>query len=56
LENLPIGSKIQFELEVSSREYNGKYYHNVMAHNISVLSAPKGQNIAPIENPDDLPF
>ena len=40
-----IGSEVEVEFSVDSREYNGKYYHNINAVNLS-----KARSL------DDLPF
>ena len=55
------GDQVEVSFNLSSREYNGKYFHNIDAWRIESLSA--GSNMeeppvfdAPATEEDDLPF
>jgi len=62
------GQDVEVSFNISSREYNGKYYHNIDAWRINAAGAGEGpQNAAPdfadvpaaapqTEAADDLPF
>ena len=58
LENFAEGQDVDVAFNLSSREFNGKYYHNIDAWKIDlvgeVATAPKNDS-APAEE-DDLPF
>ena len=54
LNNLEIGTKIEVFFNLSSREYNQKYYHNIDAWKIN--AANKTENETSEENQDSLPF
>ncbi len=43
--NLQIGNQLKIDFELESREYNGKWYSDIKAWKIEVISA-SGQNIA----------
>lgn len=44
------GSEVEVKFNVSSREFNGKYYHNLDAWAIKAVAS------APPEDNDDLPY
>ena len=48
LENFGEGQEVEVAFNISSREFNGKYYHNLDAYKISPLAG--------VENNDDLPY
>ena len=61
LENLKkynkVGQEVEVSFNVSSREYNGKYFHNLdawMVKSASEKTASKKQESEPVD--DDLPF
>ena len=63
LEGLNPGTEIEVSFNLSSREYNGKYYHNIDAWRINRAAATVVENMpqAPLEvsdadEDDDLPF
>jgi len=63
LEGLNPGTEIEVSFNLSSREYNGKYYHNIDAWRINRAAAAVVENMpqAPLEasdddEDDDLPF
>jgi len=63
LEGLQPGSEIEVSFNLSSREYNGKYYHNIDAWRINRAAAAVVEDMpqAPLESleaedDDDLPF
>tara|TARA_R110000772_G_scaffold91005_2_gene187478 strand:- start:448 stop:765 length:318 start_codon:yes stop_codon:yes gene_type:complete len=47
------GDVIDVMINLSSREYNGKYYHNIDGYWLSKVS---NGVVKPTENEDDLPF
>lgn len=66
LDNFSIGQEIEVSFNLSSREFNGKWYHNLDAWRITTIengaSAPQQQAVAAPsiadapEEGDDLPF
>tara|TARA_R110002050_G_scaffold179539_1_gene312911 strand:+ start:1202 stop:1510 length:309 start_codon:yes stop_codon:yes gene_type:complete len=50
MSNLKIGAELEVMINVSSREYNGKYYHNINAWEINLLTGS-----VEVES-NDLPF
>lgn len=68
IENTAIGSDLQISFDISSREYNGRWYTDVKAWKISANHKTAKQNDTPvstesappdfpsIESADDLPF
>lgn len=61
------GDEVEVSFDVESREFNGKYYHNLNAWKISKVSQSSGEYIPPPsiddmlpepldEQPGDLPF
>ena len=36
MQNLKLGANIEVKLNVSSKEYNGRYYHNISAWEITL--------------------
>ena len=59
LANFPEGSEVEVAFNLSSREFNGKYYHNIDAWKINPASGAAAPapaiDDAPAED-DDLPF
>jgi len=52
-----LNQEVEVSFNVSSREYKGKYYHNLdawMVKSASAETAPKKQELEPVD--DDLPF
>jgi len=59
LNNLKGGQSVEVLFNVSSREFNGKYYHNLDAWKISVdalENEPAAADIPAATEEDDLPF
>lgn len=65
LENYKEGDEVEVSFNLSSREYNGKYYHNVDAWRIEKITADnKSEDLSDnlpvfdeeISKEDDLPF
>ena len=52
IRDVEIGSEIEVSINLSSREYNGKYYHNIDGWFCSV----KGKETIGSINDDDMPF
>ena len=52
LRDIEVGSDVSVSINLSSREYNGKYYHNIDGWFIAKLGQ---ETVAPV-NEDDLPF
>jgi len=50
IQNLKNGAEIEVKLNVSSKEYNGRYYHNISAWEISLIDSVK------VEESDNMPF
>tara|TARA_R110002020_G_scaffold167816_2_gene356360 strand:- start:206 stop:514 length:309 start_codon:yes stop_codon:yes gene_type:complete len=50
IQNLKNGAEIEVKLNVSSKEYNGRYYHNISAWEITL------QDSGNIEESDNMPF
>lgn len=52
------GAKVKVGFNVESREYNGKYFHNINAWKIETLSQPASTEATPhpANGGDDLPF
>tara|TARA_R100000664_G_C2661412_1_gene77449 strand:+ start:246 stop:563 length:318 start_codon:yes stop_codon:yes gene_type:complete len=48
--NLKLGVEIECKLNVSSREYNGKYYHNVSAWDIVLIENSEVSNTNDFDN------
>jgi len=56
LQSKKIGERISCDINLSSREYNGKYYHNIDGWKCSLYSS-SNDNITAIEEANnDLPF
>ena len=51
LRDIEIGSEVNVSINLSSREYNGKYYHNIDGWFIAKLGE---ETVAPTN--DDMPF
>lgn len=47
-----VGSKVSVSINISSREYNGKYFHNINGWFMAELNTPD----MPIPTSDDNPF
>lgn len=43
LQNLPVGSRVEFGYQVRAREYNGKWYNNVELYSINPAPAAQPQ-------------
>lgn len=63
LQGINPGEEIEVSFNLSSREYNGRYYHNIDAWRINraaaaVVAAPKDEAPFPAQDSedDDLPF
>lgn len=63
LDGLHPGTEIEVSFNLSSREYNGKYYHNIDAWRINKSAAAVVENIPQVpldsleaDEDDDLPF
>ncbi len=69
LSGMETGDEVEVSFDVESREFNGKYYHNLNAWKVSkvLLNEPSGEYIPPPSiddmlpepldgQPDDLPF
>lgn len=54
LNGLSVGDSVEVYFNISSREYNGKYYHNVDAWKINKIG--QQQEVMSAEPEDDLPF
>jgi hypothetical protein len=52
IRDIEIGSDVNVSINLSSREYNGKYYHNIDGW----FCAKVGQETVAPTNEDDLPF
>ena len=58
LGNITEGQEVEVSFNVSSREYNGKYYHSIDAWKIDVLSeaVDPAPNFADQDDEDEKPF
>jgi hypothetical protein len=64
LEKFPIGAKVKVSFNLSSREYNGKWYTDIRAWKMLSADAPVPQAApaapqmpaAPMPSADDMPF
>jgi len=54
LKNIEIGEKIEVFFNLSSREYNQKYYHNIDAWKITKLSGLENNSLP--NNEEEVPF
>ena len=52
IRDIEVGSDVSVSINLSSREYNGKYYHNIDGWFIAKLGQ---ETVAPVSE-DDLPF
>ena len=52
LRDIEVGSDVSVSINLSSREFNGKYYHNIDGWFI----AKEGQETVGVANEEDLPF
>tara|TARA_R110000787_G_C13245059_1_gene428708 strand:+ start:232 stop:564 length:333 start_codon:yes stop_codon:yes gene_type:complete len=55
LEGFNEGQEVTVAFNVSSREFNGKYYHNLDAWKITAIGQPTSKT-AEVQPEDDLPF
>ena len=58
VDGFEVGTDVKVGINVSSREFNGKYYHNIDGWRIDSVDAPKSAVVdvtAPAQS-DDLPF
>ena len=51
LQSIKEGDNLEVNLNISSKEFNGKYYHNITAWKIILLNEEKQEN-----KEDNLPF
>lgn len=55
-----VGQEVTASFNVSSREFNGKYYHNIDVWKIAPISSIEGSTPPPVDSTpdedDDLPF
>lgn len=58
LDGFPEGTDVKVGINVSSREFNGKYYHNIDGWRIDSVDAPKSAvvEVGGEEVSGDLPF
>ncbi|MBF25070.1 MAG: hypothetical protein CMP49_00930 [Flavobacteriales bacterium] len=60
IEQFQIGDNIEVFFNISSREYNGRYYHNIDAWKINTIDSNKGQGAQESStnesSEDSLPF
>lgn len=56
LSKFSIGQEVKVAFNVSSREYNGKYYHNLDAWKIKEVGSSEQTPQAPSSEEDYLPF
>ena len=61
LDKLSVGDEVLIKCNVSSREYNGRYFHNIdgywFAKKTPETAMPEGLDVHfPGTTPDDLPF
>ncbi len=54
LKNIEIGEKIEVFFNLSSREYNQRYYHNIDAWKITKLSGLENNSLP--NNEEEVPF
>ena len=52
IQNLKIGANIEVKLNVSSKEFKGRYYHNISAWDISLQDGVVEESV----ESDDMPF
>ena len=52
LDKLEVGMKVKILCNVYSREYNGRYFHNIDGYHFSIMGT---EVVAPVQS-DDLPF
>tara|TARA_R110002020_G_scaffold130099_2_gene291169 strand:+ start:665 stop:982 length:318 start_codon:yes stop_codon:yes gene_type:complete len=52
IKDIDVGSDVNVSINLSSREYNGKYYHNIDGWFVAKLGE---ETVAPSQS-DDLPF
>lgn len=50
------GQEVDVSFNVSSREFNGKYYHNIDAWKIKAVDALENEPVATATDENDLPF
>ena len=52
LDKLEVGMEVKILCNVYSREYNGRYFHNIDGYHFAIMGS---EVVAPVES-DDLPF
>ena len=55
LNKLSVGDEVMIKCNVSSREYNGRYFHNIDGYWFAKTTPETAMPAAPVES-DDLPF
>ena len=55
LESIKLGDNLSCNVNISSREYNGKYYHNIDGWACAISSDKSSKDSEELTN-DDLPF
>ncbi|WP_159520149.1 DUF3127 domain-containing protein [Sunxiuqinia indica] len=55
LEGLNSGEDVNVSFSVESREFNGRWYHNINAWRIDRLTPGASQDVPPEFSPDDIP-
>ncbi len=55
LEGLNSGEDVNVSFSVESREFNGRWYHNINAWRIDRLASETPQDLPPEFTPDDIP-
>ena len=56
LKQIQIGDNISCNVNISSREYNGKWYHNINAWTCATANGNIVEEMIQENNEDDLPF
>ena len=56
LESFQVGDYIEVFFNISSREYNGKYYHNIDAWKISSIDTNQEETSDNLTSEEPLPF
>ena len=56
LSSINIGDNLSCSINLSSREYNGKWYHNIDGWTCALANANITQEMIEENNEDDLPF
>lgn len=56
LSNLSVGDTVQVSFNVSTNEYNGRYYTSLSAWRLSSNNSAEVQDTVTVSDDDDLPF